>query len=304
MFHVKQEDIMSNIECVACGKPMSTDGMVVRDYYQSGNDFLIVSCLNCGLKVTEPKPPIHELSAYYATEKYVSHHTGKGGFFLFLYQMVQKWNLRMKIRGIDAQGKHTGDLLDIGCGNGAALKYFNLHGWNGVGVEPAEGARTLAQASGLQVFEEHFLDQAMPGSYDLITMWHVLEHVYDVPQRLQQIRRLIKPNGLLVMALPNPESWDAQFYGNHWAAWDVPRHLTHFSKKSVMLLAKNAQFEIVQVSPMWFDSFYIALTSEQNRGSGFAGLGRAVFVGLWSNLVSGRHKRGTSSRIYYLRPLV
>lgn len=294
---------MSNIQCFACGNAMGSESMVVKDYYHSRKDFELVSCPNCGLKVTQPKPPLEELPGYYATEKYVSHHKGEGGLFLFLYQLVQKWNLRLKRRGIASQGLRTGDLLDIGCGNGAALKYFNLNGWNGVGVEPADDARELANETGLRVFTEQFLESANSGSFDLITLWHVLEHVYDVPERLTQIRRLIKPSGLVVIALPNPAAWDASFYGKWWAAWDVPRHLSHFSKKSVVVLARNAQFEVVRVSPMWFDSFYIALTSEQNRRSGVLGIGRALAVGLWSNMVSAVRDRGTSSLVYYLRPL-
>ncbi|PKP21081.1 MAG: methyltransferase, partial [Bacteroidetes bacterium HGW-Bacteroidetes-22] len=187
-------------------------------------------------------------------------------------------------------------------GNGAALRYFNRKGWRGKGVEPASEARRHAISSGLEVFEENFLDEASGASFDLITMWHVLEHVYDVPERLKQIRRLVKSDGLVVVALPNPGSYDALHYGAYWAAWDVPRHLYHFSQKSVELLAMKAGFEVTAIRPMWFDAFYVALTSEKYKKSGYFGIISALLIGFWSNFVSGRGKQGTSSLIYYLRP--
>lgn len=293
---------MSKIQCIACGNPVDSIGVKIIDYYCSKESFSIITCNHCGLRFTEPKPPVDKLPDYYASEKYISHSDGRGGGFLKVYQLIQRFNLKMKLRGIYANGAKKGVLLDIGCGNGAALKFFTRMGWKGVGVEPASGARRLSILSGLEVYGENFLSEATGSSFDLITMWHVLEHVYDVPERLLQVKRLVKDDGLVVVAVPNPDSYDAIHYGPYWAAWDVPRHLYHFSKKSFELLITKAGFEIADIQPMWFDSYYVALKSEKYKKSGWFGFFIALWIGFWSNLISGRNKQGTSSLIYYLKP--
>lgn len=293
---------MTNNQCIACGHDLSDQGMPVKDFYSSGEEFRIVTCPECGFSYTEPKPLRDDLPSYYSVEKYISHHSGSGGPFLKLYQMVQGFNLHLKRKGLAKRGKHGGRMLDIGCGNGAALQYFVEKGWTGIGVEPASAARQAASLRGLQVYEEAFLQDPGDRKFDVVTMWHVLEHVYDVPERLDQVRSLLTSDGLLVVAVPNPLSFDARFYRNFWAAWDVPRHLYHFTPKSISLLAGEAGFELVSTGSMWFDSFYVAITSEKYKKSGPWGLIRAGVVGLFSNLASGCKGRGTSSIIYYFRP--
>lgn len=294
---------MSIIQCIACGNPVESTGENIVDYYCSMETFSVITCSHCGLRITEPKPPVDKLTDYYAPEKYISHNDGKGGLFLSVYQFIQRYNLKLKLRGISTYRAQKGTLLDIGCGNGAALSFFIRHGWHGIGVEPAPVARRLSILSGLEVYGEEFLSEATDSSFDLITMWHVLEHVYDVPERLRQVLRLVKSNGLVVVAVPNPDSYDAKHYGPYWAAWDVPRHLYHFSKKSFELLVTKTGFEIAAIQPMWFDSYYVALTSEKYKNSGYFGIIVALWIGFWSNLISGRNKQGTSSLIYYLKPV-
>lgn len=285
-------------QCFLCNHPLDNRGLQVRDHYASGELFVVNQCSYCGLCHTYPKPALSDLPGYYKTETYISHTSAKTGVFNKLYRLFQQMNLRLKLHGIRQKGLWTGRLLDIGCGNGAALSYFIKRGWNGVGVEPAPGARDFAIQLGLTVYDEQFLDELPSNSFDLVTLWHVLEHVPDVPGRMKQIRRLIKPDGLLVIALPNPDSFDAGFYKSYWAAWDVPRHLTHFSKRHIEELARQYGFVLVDIKPMWFDSFYVSLTSEKYKGSGFLGIVRALVVGLISNLAV----KNTSSLTYYLRP--
>ncbi|MDD2962812.1 MAG: class I SAM-dependent methyltransferase [Bacteroidales bacterium] len=285
-------------QCFLCGDKLNECGKEVVDHYATNESFSIVECSGCGMNYTVPRPSERNLPEYYLESKYVSHTSQGRGLFNSLYRFFQFINLQLKLRGIRREGFRTGKMLDIGCGNGSALDFFIKKGWSGVGVEPASLARDYALSRGLIVYPESYLNEALNRDFDLITMWHVLEHVYDIPERMTQIKKLLKPDGLLVLALPNRNSFDAKYYGTYWAAYDVPRHLYHFSKKDIEALADVFEFDLVRVEPMWFDSFYVSLASENYRKSGFLGKIRSLFVGLRSNFNSSN----TSSLIYYLRP--
>jgi 2-polyprenyl-3-methyl-5-hydroxy-6-metoxy-1,4-benzoquinol methylase len=197
--------------------------------------------------------------------------------------------------------KSIGNILDIGCGTGEFLNFMNRVGWKTTGIEPAASPREFAkQQYNLNIFDENELDNLPTGGFDVITLWHVLEHVPDLNNRIDQIKRLLTKDGLLVVALPNCESWDAVFYQEHWAAWDVPRHFYHFSKSTFSLLMKNNELDIFSIYPMKFDAFYISLLSEKYK-QGKPNFLNAFFNGLRSNFSANQKGNNYSSLIYLIK---
>jgi len=193
-----------------------------------------------------------------------------------------------------------GEILDIGCATGQFLKYMSNNGWNTTGIEPDEKTRARAISEyGLQVFPEEQLNNLKKASFDVITMWHVLEHVSDLNGRMIQLKNLLKPEGTLIVAVPNCESYDAEKYKEFWAGYDLPRHLYHFTKSDIKLLVEKFGFTIVNILPMKFDAFYVSLLSEKYKYGKMRWL-PAIWNGFWSNLKSGQNK-GHSSLIYVIK---
>lgn len=188
--------------------------------------------------------------------------------------------------------------MDIGCGTGDFLKYGNQkNNSNGVGVEPNDVARQKAQSKNVEVFND--LKEIKAQNYDVITLWHVLEHVPDIENYFSFFNEKLHKDGLLVIAVPNFKSYDAKFYGEHWAAWDVPRHLWHFSKNSMQKISQTHGFDLTHIQPMYFDSFYVSLLSEKYK-NGKQNLLKAFWVGLRSNWEAKRTKE-YSSHIYLFK---
>jgi 2-polyprenyl-3-methyl-5-hydroxy-6-metoxy-1,4-benzoquinol methylase len=175
-------------------------------------------------------------------------------------------------------------LLDYGCGTGQFLKKCVDNGWKIDGIEPSPVARQEAtRITGATISSN--IEKNQPNTYDIITLWHVLEHIADLNPTIDILRHALKEDGKLIFAVPNPNSWDANHYKNFWAAYDVPRHLWHFSKTNMALLLKKHDLRIKSYVPMKLDSFYISLLSEKHQSptSNFRFL-RAFHNGLKSNL--------------------
>lgn len=257
-----------------------------------------MACSNCGFKITHPRPALNEIGAYYKSDKYVSHSNKSFGLMSMLYKQVRKIALNGKYKLLKEKinGK---SILDIGCGTGAFIAFMQDKGFDVTGVEPDEDARRNAeQLFRVKPKEESFLQYAEAESFDLITMWHVLEHVYDLNERISTIHRILKNDGLLCVAVPNPECYDAELYKEFWAAWDVPRHLWHFRPKDIKSLFSNYSFEMFEMHPMKFDAYYVSMLSEKYRGSSHSFLS-GLFQGWLSNR---KAKKDTfSSQIYLLR---
>ncbi|WCM41242.1 class I SAM-dependent methyltransferase [Flavobacterium sp. CBA20B-1] len=240
-----------------------------------------------------------QLGAYYKSENYISHTDGKRNWFEKMYQLVKnhtiksKWNLISNVTN-----RSYLNVLDIGCGTGDFLKYgIQELAVNGVGVEPNETARGIAQSKKMDVFNS--IDEIPAEKFDVITLWHVLEHVTDLNIYFQFFSERLTENGTLVIAVPNFKSFDAKHYKQHWAAWDVPRHLWHFSKISIKKLAEEHQFKLIHIKPMYFDSFYVSLLSEEYK-TGSKNILKAFYIGLLSNL-KGFFSKEYSSHIYILK---
>jgi 2-polyprenyl-3-methyl-5-hydroxy-6-metoxy-1,4-benzoquinol methylase len=251
---------------------------------------------------TRPQPDPEKIGLYYQTEEYVSHSETTKGIINKLYHIVRKKNTTDKLALVNRFSTFRGDLLDVGCGAGYFLSVCQQDGWRIEGVELSDLARNTAEKRiSRPVFPSTDALEATGKKFDVITLWHVFEHLYDVNASFVQLKRLLKPDGTLILALPNPVSADAAHYKTYWAAYDVPRHLSHFSPKALRLLAEKHQMTIKKVVPMKFDAFYVSMLSEGLQGKGkIAALLNGFRQGVRSNLRA-RKDGNYSSLIYVLR---
>jgi len=280
--------------CPICESKSFTTFLELKDHSVSQEKFTIIQCDTCGFKITSPRPLENILPRYYKSEDYISHSDTQKGLINFLYQKVKNITLYQKEKMIS--GFNTSNrLLDIGCGTGDFIKYVSLKNWDVIGLEPDKGARSLAESKlPGRVFRTDNLFELSHQSFGIITMWHVLEHVSELNKYMAQINLILEKDGRLIIALPNPESADAKHYKKYWAAYDVPRHLYHFSKKNISELASNNGFRLETIKPMVFDSYYVSMLSEKyKKGNVFF----AASNGLLSNL-KGRKSLNHSSLIY------
>jgi len=289
--------------CPICGAKKMKKAIETKDFFLSKEDFSISKCQKCGFHFTNPRPTQEHLGPYYESEEYISHSNSNQGLFGFLYQKVRKYTLSQKYKLVNSY--RSGQLiLDIGCATGQFLNEFKVRGWDAIGVEPDSDARAFAENEyHLKVLAEEAIESLEDHSMDVITMWHVLEHVSDLKQRMMDLKRLIKANGVLFIALPNIESWDAQHYGKYWAGLDLPRHLYHFSKDNVKMLFENYDFEVQKILPMKFDAYYVCLLSEKYKKNPLY-YPAAFFKGFYSNLKAKQKEPNHSSLIYVIRPKI
>ncbi len=250
---------------------------------------------------TQDVPDEKEIGEYYRSENYISHSDTQKGLVNSLYHRVRKITLKQKQKLIENINLGTTKrLLDIGAGTGAFAIHMQRAGWSVKGLEPDASARNLAfQVNQVSLDPPDQLFQFTPASFDVITMWHVLEHVHQLHGYLQQARKILKKGGHLVVAVPNYISGDAGHYQQYWAAYDVPRHLYHFSPSSMRILMQQHGFKIKKIKPMWFDSFYVSMLSEQYR-TGNSELVKAVQQGFSSNFSALLKKEKASSLVYII----
>lgn len=248
---------------------------------------------------TYPQPSLEKLPEYYQSENYISHTDAKRNLFEKVYHFVKSISLKRKLRLIDSFSLENKNLLDVGCGTGDFLQIAKENGWKVSGIEPNEQARQIAnQKSGNSVFDVEQLLKFQSQSFDVITLWHVLEHLPNLNQQLSDLNNLLKPNGTLVIAVPNYKSYDANYYKEFWAAYDVPRHLWHFSQTSIFRLVSKVNMKVTQTLPMKYDAFYVSLLSEKYK-SGFMNPFKAFWVGCRS-LLKASSNNEYSSLIYVI----
>ena len=271
--------------------------LAVKDYSVSNETFTLYHDETLDMLITFPQPDEISLPKYYESEDYISHTDGKRSLFEKGYHFIKSITLKNKLNLINGLYPQKGNLLDIGAGTGDFLTVVKVNGWNTKGVEPNEKAKEIALKKGIS-FADSTLD-LKSNSFDVITMWHVLEHVPDLENQIKELKRLLKANGTIIIAVPNFNSYDANHYGEFWAAFDVPRHLWHFSKTAVQLLFEKEQMKLVKVLPMKFDAFYVSLLSEKYK-SGKMNFVTALWVGMVSNYKAKRSLE-FSSHIYLLK---
>ena len=247
--------------------------------------------------ITYPQPSLDNLGKYYESEDYISHTDSKRSLFEIAYHFVKSIALKNKLELINSLQPAKGRILDIGAGTGDFLSVAKQNGWQAVGVEPSDKAKVIALKKEVVFVED--TAELENQSFDVISMWHVLEHVPNLDNQIKELKRLLKPNGSLIVAVPNFKSFDAKYYGAFWAAYDVPIHFWHFSKKAIKTLFEREGMELEKVLPMKFDSFYVSLLSEKYK-FGKMNFLSAVFLGLQSNLKAKRNFE-YSSHIYVLK---
>lgn len=284
--------------CPTCNAKEFRNYLICDDHTVSKESFAITQCTNCDLLLTNPRPSQKNIGKYYASEDYISHTDKANNITNYLYKLVRNITFRTKRRWIEKQeGKKR--ILDYGCGTGQFLKYLKQYNWETTGVEPDPNAREIASINeGIDVHST--IDKLSGKKFNVITLWHVLEHVHDINKLLAQLNKLLTKKGRLVIAVPNHESYDRKFYKEYWAAYDVPKHLYHFNTETLTELMKQNSFKLVDTKPMKFDSFYVSLLSEKNK-SGKTKLIKSFLVGLLSNRSAKKNNNNYSSLTYIFK---
>ena len=287
--------------CPVCGQNAIADKFVVKDYTVSGEEYMLQHCTACSFVFTQDVPSQEEIGTYYASQNYISHSNTQKGIVNNLYHKVRKITLASKRKLVEnITGITKGNHLDVGCGTGAFLNEMKTAGWNITGLEPDDTARKNAQELfNIQPQASHELFNLSVENYDAITMWHVLEHVHQLHEYVAQLKILLKPKGKLFIAVPNYTAYDADHYQRFWAAYDVPRHLYHFSPDSMRVLMEKHGLQVLQTKPMWFDSFYVSMLSEQYKNDK-GNIVKAFFIGFISNIKALFNKERCSSVIYVI----
>ena len=294
--------------CPACGSASFKNVLTAIDYTVTGEQFGINECMNCTLRFTQDVPDAENMIRYYKSENYISHSNTSKGLINRLYHKIRERTMVTKRKMVEKScGLRSGVLLDVGAGTGYFAGIMKEHGWEVTGLEPDEDARVLAGIEfGIVLSDEKKIYELPLKSFDAITLWHVLEHVNDVVLYFKLLSTLLKDDGLIFIAVPNYNSYDAAVYGEFWAAYDVPRHLYHFSPQSLALLSENSGMKIKCHKPMWYDSIYISLLSSKYKNSNLPEGKRkikwlsAFWIGLLSNFHALMNVKKCSSVIYIL----
>ena len=286
-------------KCPWCNSENNSKFLELKDYFLTQENFEILECNDCKLLFTTPCPAPDKIGDYYKSDDYLSHNESKKGIVPQIYNLVKKVNIKNKFN-ITVNGQQTTDnsILDIGCGVGDFLNYAKEKGCNITGIEPSEDARKIAEEKlGTKIFSPEELQNIPNESFDIVTMWHVLEHVADLKTEISHLQRIIKKNGRLVLALPNYKSFDAEYYKDKWAAYDVPRHLNHFSRTSIRNIFSQTKLQLTDIKPLKWDSYYISMLSEQylKQGNSFI---KGILTGCKSNCKA--RKSGEYSSLVYV----
>ena len=289
--------------CPICQSGSFLPELVAKDYTVSGKEFQIVKCAECGLLFTNPRPTKLEIGPYYESPDYISHSNSKKGLINNIYQWVRNRAIKEKLALVHKfSGKRdTIKLLDIGCGTGEFLASAKASGMQTKGIEPSTAAREQAiRNHQLNVEGEEGLEK-LTESYDVITLWHVLEHVHDLRVRVQKIAGILNNRGVAIIAVPNPNSADRNTYNKEWAAWDVPRHLYHFTPATIKRLFNDFSLKHEASIAMKYDAYYVSMLSERYRNNGKNNLPAAFLNGWKSNIHAGSNAELYSSVIYIFR---
>ncbi|MBD2769818.1 class I SAM-dependent methyltransferase [Hymenobacter sp. BT664] len=284
--------------CPVCSKPEFRNKLVVEDRTVSHESFAIVQCTACSFQFTNPRPSQTDIGRYYESDDYVSHNSRATGLVNQAYKVARFFTMRRKVSLLNRLAPRRGQLLDYGCGTGHFLAAAKSAGWQVTGLEPNVRAREEASQRLKQPIGQQELASLQPGTFDAITLWHVLEHVHTLNETLAQLKALLKPDGVMLIAVPNVESLDAQHYRELWAAYDVPRHLYHFAPKTMAQLLKKHKLTIRETLPMPLDAYYVSMLSEKHKAERAGGILTVLKAGYKSNQYAKQHEGQFSSLLY------
>ncbi|MDT0538696.1 MULTISPECIES: class I SAM-dependent methyltransferase [Croceitalea] len=269
-----------------------------KDFSVTKEAFELFHDEDLDMLITKPKP--NNLEKYYESEVYISHTDSKKSLVDKVYQLVKRYSLKKKVKLINSFQVSDKRLLDIGAGTADFLLAAQKAGWKTWGIEPNALAQQNAVEKGVSLLAS--LNDVAGQKFNVITLWHVLEHLPNLETDIEQICNLLEDDGTLIIAVPNFNSLDANYYKEHWAAFDVPRHLWHFSKTAIEKIFSKNQMRLIKTKPMLFDSFYVSLLSEKYK-NGKQNYMKALYIGLKSNL-KGKRTKEYSSHIYILKKKV
>ena len=287
-----------------CGSEKLAAWLICHDNLISNKEFDLVRCPECGFILTQDPPEENMIASYYQADEYISHNPEARGILSAVYRITRDFMMMRKRRHLEiASGIKKGSLLDIGCGTGHFANTMKKAGWQVMGIEPGEKARNYAAREfGLKVLPPDKISELPDQNFDFVTMWHVMEHFHDPFGYTSEVRRLLKPGGLWLTALPNSSSFDATYYLQNWAAWDVPRHLWHFNPGTLAKFADKAGFRIIGTGVLPLDVFYISILSEKARGASLPFI-KGFSKGLWFSARTLFDKSKSSSLYYLLKPV-
>jgi 2-polyprenyl-3-methyl-5-hydroxy-6-metoxy-1,4-benzoquinol methylase len=282
--------------CPSCDSTLWKPVFNVTDHSISHETFTLIKCDGCGLIATSPRPDDDKLGKYYESEKYISHSGTSSGIVNSIYLQARKYALNWKYQIINKLGA-KGSILDFGCGTGEFLQHMQQKGYTVSGMEPNDNARAKAEKLIRQSITTS--EDNLSGQHNAITLWHVLEHIPDPNKTIKKLKSVLADDGNILIAVPNHSSFDGQHYGPLWAGYDVPRHLWHFDKKSMVQLLQKHGLTVKQIIPMKLDAYYVSMLSEKYKKSGgLMAFIKGVWFGFHSNL--GGRKTGEYSSLIYI----
>ena len=247
MFHVEQNK--KNLHCET------------KDYLVTGESFKVYLDQNNIIGKTHPIPQKEEMDKYYESEEYYPHSLNKKSLLAFLYTITRKHMHLKRLTWIRGYIKKNTSILDYGCGSGDFVKYLRSKSIDAYGYEPNYN------------FCEHDFLTNQEGwknkKYEVIVLWHVLEHIHNPFDLIQSLKKRLNKKGKILIAIPNFKSFDSKYYGKYWAGYDTPRHLWHFSRKGLGLMAKENNFKVLKVKSLHLDSIYVSCLSEKYKRSPF-----------------------------------
>lgn len=289
-------------KCPVCGQTVFSKVMTCTDHYATGESFDLCRCAKCGFMFTQNVPVESEIGRYYESPDYISHSNTHKGLMNSVYHWVRRYMLTQKARLVARSSNLVcGSILDIGTGTGYFINKMKEDGWKVSAIEKSPKAREFAKEHfGINVKTPDYLFSIKDSSFDVITLWHVMEHLEQLDRTWDTINRILKDSGVLIVAVPNCDSYDAQKYKELWAAYDVPRHIWHFSPLTINSIGKKHGFVLEERYPMSFDAFYVSMLTEKYKKNSFSFV-RGFITGAkaWLSCLSSKDK--SSSMIYIFR---
>ncbi len=298
--NLEVKNTFENPSCLICDFPNNQPYLTVPNRFHVSEKFTLRQCSECGFVFLSPRPAENAMAAYYQDDEYQPHQQQAQYVTEKIYRQIRAWNNRYKRRLIENLIP-PGKILDYGCGTGEFLREMMNTGWDGRGYEPSAKAADIAARQGVPLIQQL---SEIRSRMDVISLWHVLEHVHQAKELLRQLEQKLSPYGFLIIALPNRSCYDARIYRENWVAWDAPRHLYHFTPADMVTLLKSFNFQVLEIRRLYFDPWYNSLLSEQLRakvnGRKFSAMGfiKIIAVSAISTIRSLLNRNRSSSLIY------
>lgn len=284
--------------CPCCNSIEFNNEIICDDYSVSQESFAIMKCMNCGFLVTSPRPNQSSIGNFYKSDNYISHTNKATNLTNFIYKIARRFTLKQKFNLVSKYA-HKTKILDYGSGAGSLLHYFKEKGWSTYGVEPDEITRNKSvEDFHLEIYPS--IHSLPTQKFAIISLWHVLEHIHYLEDTISQLYNSLSKKGKLIIAVPNHNSYDRQFYKKYWAAYDVPRHLYHFNQDTIQELMKYHNFELIETIPQKLDAYYVSLLSEKYKKGAFKFI-KAFIIGWLSNRWAHKNNNNYSSLIYIFK---